>query len=297
VNALEFGGPVTVRSIHTPEGVSIPFEVASVGDRLVAFLIDVVIIHSAVIGLMLLGLIAGLSAGGVGLSLAILASFLLRNFYFVVMELRWGGQSVGKKRTHLRVVSRDGGPLTSEAILARNLTRDMEVFLPLTALMVPAWLVSGGGGWARLASVAWLIVVALLPLFNREHLRCGDIVGGTLVVKMPEPVLLDDLARSRGAKDGAPVGAEEGGEPVFADEQLDLYGIKELQVLEDVLRFTERADNQELIDRVCEQIRRKIDWRGPQVEPRRFLLAFYKAQRGRLEHRMLFGERRESKRG
>ncbi len=295
MNVSRLGERVVLRDVHTPEGVSIPFEVATAGERINAFLIDIVVVHGFVVAIWILGAISGLAGGTVGLSLAILASFLIRNFYFVLMELRWGGQTVGKRKLHLRVISRDGGPLTSEAILARNLTRDMEVFLPLTALVEPGWLTPGATGWAILASTAWLILVALLPLFNRDRLRAGDIVGGTLVVRTPRPVLLEDLA---GTADPVGAGRPEPGETPgisFTIAQLDLYGIRELQVLEDVLRFTEHQQNPELVERVCEQIRKKIGWENETSDARAFLLAFYRAQRGRLEQRMLFGERRESK--
>ena len=38
-------------------------------------------------------------------------------------------------------------------------------------------------------AAVWLLVFALMPLFNQDRLRCGDLVAGTLVVKMPAAVL------------------------------------------------------------------------------------------------------------
>jgi hypothetical protein len=51
-----------------------------------------------------------------------------------------------------------------------------------------------------------------------------------------------------------------------------------------------------VLARVCEQIRAKIGWEGDVDHPEPFLRSFYRAQREHLERRMLFGERRETKR-
>jgi hypothetical protein len=126
-------------------------------------------------------------------------------------------------------------------------------------------------------------------------LRVGDIIGGTLVVKAPRVPLLEDLAEKLPPES---VLSRRQDPYSFTAAQLDLYGIHELQVLEEVLRGSERPEQQELLERVCEKIKQKIEW--PQdrweVDPEAFLRAFYKAQRARLEHRMLLGDRRERKR-
>ena len=80
-------------------------------------------------------------------------------------------------------------------------------------------------------------------------------------------------------------------------EQLEIYGIYELQVLEGLLRRP-GPTQREAMELVCDRIKRKIGW-DPEhwnVEPYRFLVDFYAAQRQRLEGRMLMGERREFKR-
>jgi hypothetical protein len=128
-------------------------------------------------------------------------------------------------------------------------------------------------------------------------------VAGTLVVKAPAAVLLSDLA-DRGPQPRPAVQQSAASPPdeefPFTREQLDIYGVHELQVLEDLLR----RDNEgildgRVLDEVAEKIKLKITWPRErwQVPPRRFLDAFYRAQRGLLEQKMLFGQRRERKRG
>jgi uncharacterized RDD family membrane protein YckC len=280
-----------IHPIRTPEGISVPFEVAPIGDRARALLIDLALVFLATFGLY----VVGWHLGWLGQALALLAGFLLQNFYFIVCEINLGGRTVGKRISKIRVISRDGGPLTAEAVLARNLTRDLELFLPLIGLLAPEALITEAPGWAALLASLWIFVFAALPLFNRDRLRCGDLVAGTLVVRSPEPVLLPDLAEAPAFQPARKAADQE---IAFTREQLDIYGVRELQVLEDILR---RDDEGTLDPRVFEEvagkIKVKIGWPRDRwsVPTRTFLRAFYAAQRGRLEQRLLFGERRERK--
>lgn len=290
--AARIEGP-RVHQVRTPEGISLPFRVAALGDRLKAFLIDLLLIVAGTVVIWLLALVSVPAGGWLGVAVALLASFLLRNFYFILCEVNWGGRTVGKRAAGLRVIARHGGPLTAEAVLARNLTRDLELFLPLTVFFAPQALIPGAPGWAALVALLWLLVFAFLPFFNRDRLRCGDLIAGTLVVEAPAPVLLPDLAeppRHRPTPEA---------EITFTREQLDVYGIRELQVLEDLLRRSAQGTlADQVLDEVAGKVKAKIGWPRERrdVPTREFLQAFYAAQRGRLEQRLLFGERRERKR-
>jgi uncharacterized RDD family membrane protein YckC len=298
--ALAIEGPRLYR-VATPEGVSIPFVIASAGDRLVAFALD--------LGLIFLGVLASAAfasfvlapvSRALSLAFLLLAVFFLFNFYFVAWEIGRSGVTPGKRRMDLRVISRDGGPLTADAVFARNLTRDLEILLPLAALLAPETLVPSAPGWGSLLAILWLLVFAFLPLFSKDRLRCGDLVAGTIVVRAPAALLLYDLAQTPESTRALPSPTPGSAELAFTREQLDIYGIHELQILEDLLR---RDDNgtldPRLLAEVADKIKRKIAWPAEQwqVPARPFLTAFYRAQRGRLEQKLLFGERRERKKG
>jgi hypothetical protein len=86
----------------------------------------------------------------------------------------------------------------------------------------------------------------------------------------------------------------------FTRQQLDIYGIHELQVLEDLLRRDDQGVlDGRILEEVCDKIKTKLGWPRERwdVQPRRFLDAFYRAQRARLEQKMLFGQRQERKKG
>jgi uncharacterized RDD family membrane protein YckC len=298
---------VRIHPVRTPEGVSLPFRVAPAGDRVKAFLLDLLVISAGSLAVWVLAFLTlPSSAAALGISLALLASFLLRNFYFIFWEVNRGGVTLGKRASGLRVISRDGGPLTAEAVFARNLTRDVEFFIPLLVFLAPQALIPDAPPWAGYIAGAWLFLFAAMPLFNKDRLRCGDLVAGTLVVQAPVPVLLPDLALPerpflRPRREAAALPAAPAAPPglAFTREQLDIYGIHELQVLEDLLRrFADGTLEAGVLDEVSARIRTKIGWPAePKVPVLEFLQAFYAAQRGRLENKLLFGQRQERKRG
>ena len=289
------------RSIVTPEGVALPVELASRGERAAAFLIDCLIIVGCFIALGLLAAAAGLlgfsSHGNRGIAIWIwivllLAFFVVRSFYFALFELRWHGSTPGKRIFRLRVIDRAGGALAADAVIARNLMREVEIFLPLSLIMVG--IAADMSGLVQLAMLGWMLVLTFMPLFNRDRLRVGDMVGGTWVIAAPKATLLPDLAEAAGQRSSLQQSAPA---YAFSTEQLDAYGIYELQTLEQVLR-QEGTNAPSVREEVAKRIQRKINWTPPpdlRVDAQAFLQAFYTAQRGRLEAQVLFGKRRKDK--
>jgi len=273
------------REIVTPEGVPLRFAIAPAGDRVGALLLDLLAIGGAILALGIpLGWLAarGVIDPDLVFAALLLATFLVWTFYFAFFELAWQGQTPGKRRLGIRVIDAAGGPLRAEAILARSLTREAEMLLPVLALSAGDMVFPGAPGLARLAALAWLALFGLLPLFNRDRLRVGDLLAGTVVVRQPRAVLLAELTAHATA-----------GEIAFTSAQLDVYGIYELQVLEGVLR-QDAPDRAATLAAVASKIQEKLGWEGD-AEPEPFLRAFYAALRGRLEVRLLLGKRRASK--
>lgn len=154
----------------TPENVEVGYELAGIGSRFVAALID----HLAQLGLfagaaavavLLGGGLAGLRPllGGTAplwaVALLVLWGFVVLFGYHVFYELRWAGQSPGKRYAGIRVV-RDGGyPIDVYASVVRNLVRIVD-FLP------PPY------------------GAAIISVFaSAEYKRLGDWAAGTLVIK------------------------------------------------------------------------------------------------------------------
>jgi uncharacterized RDD family membrane protein YckC len=302
------------RQIVTPEGVALTLEIADRGSRAAAFILDLVFILIAMIagGIALLVLSDLMKTWS--LVVAILGFFLLRIFYFPVAELYWRGATPGKRILGLKVIDRAGGPLRPDAVVVRNLMREVEVFLPLTLLMMHQQ--TGFGGLVQLLIVTWIGIFTLMPLFNRDGLRVGDLVAGTMVIMAPKAALLPDLAgrpvRTRVPLTVTPDSALDSGPDSrgsryrFTPAQLGVYGVYELQTLEAVLRRNEAGSIAGRIE-IARRIRAKIGWPdGSQgdgtgrfdeagFDASAFLEAFYAAQRAHLERRLLYGHRRRDK--
>lgn len=283
-----FEGDATVRSVMTAAGVPLTFGIAPAGARAAAFMLDALLFGVLVILLVVVGTATTLIAGELGAAMSFVGFFLLANFWFAGIEILGRGRSIGKGAIGARVIDRHGGEATPGAILARNFMREIELWQPLKVAVAGPELFVDLPGWAVPISMIWILVLAMVPLFNRDRLRLGDMIAGTIVVSEPKRLLMPDLARDE---------VETPSAIRFTREQLDVYGIFELHVLEDVLRRGDR----DAARRVAKTIAGKIGWQraggsGP-IDPRAFLDAFYRAQRARLEQEALFGRRRERKRG
>jgi uncharacterized RDD family membrane protein YckC len=216
------------------------------------------------------------------LPVALFLSFLVRNAYFIFFELRWGGTTPGKRLAGLRVIDRRGGPLRAGSIVARNLTRQAEFFFPVEMLLV-----TRGWVWSPtdiLPAAVWIAAMVALFYWSPDRLRAGDLIGGTIVIAMPRRILAEDLTRDAHAFE-------------FTQDQLHHYGVKELQVLEDVLRQPHNTDSARVRREVSERIQRRIGWTQPFTgrEIETFLRDFYTAQRAFLESRKHLGEERADK--
>lgn len=152
----------------TPEKTILTFRIATIGSRIAAQLVDLVIIIAAMIamGLLINYTVPVLGSGADGLLLVVFGAFPF--VYFILLEGLWGGQTVGKKAMGLRVRMADGTPLTFQSAAGRNLLR-LADFLPA------------------------LYFAGMLAIFTTPNSqRFGDMIANTIVtldrVKKQTPV-------------------------------------------------------------------------------------------------------------
>jgi uncharacterized RDD family membrane protein YckC len=225
----------------------------------------------------------------------VLIGFFTWYGYFLVQELGPRGATLGKRLVGIRVAARGGGRLTPEAVIARNLLRDIEVFYPLLTLLI--LLVTsadnneevGPLGWVM---TGWFTLFLLFPFFNRDALRAGDIVAGTWVVERPRTKLGEALS-TQGAAAARRTSDLTGVRYEFGEAELAVYGEKELQTLERMLRDAQP----DALSAVHATICRKIGWEPGAGDERAFLEAFYAQLRAKLEGEMRFGKRKADKYG
>ncbi|AOL93760.1 RDD family protein [Porphyrobacter sp. LM 6] len=295
------------RTLVTPEGIALPLTIASRGSRAGALMLDVTIIVTGLIAFYLMviwiagGLLEGTSldpsaaprgAQEFLLILLALAGFLTWYGYFLIQELGPRGATLGKRIVGIRIAPRDGGRLTAEAVIARNLLRDIEVFYPLVTLLTIMVMNSmqqdiGALGWVM---TGWLALFLLFPFFNRDALRAGDIIAGTWVVERPRTRLAETLS-TQGAAAASGASTITGARYTFGEAELSVYGEKELQTLERMLREAQPEALTAVHDTIC----RKIGWEPGAGDERAFLEAFYTQLRAKLEGDMRFGKRKADK--
>ena len=290
--AMRRDGEKRARLLVTPEGLALPLTIGSRGARAAALVFDILIIALTLFVFAMILLAIGFnvmvrsdgSPAAEFLSIVmVLAAFLSRYGYFLWFELGPRAATPGKRLMGLRVAARPVGTnanarLTAERVIARNLIRDVEVFLPLYFLL------GGGGAQAGVAWIAtgvWFGIFILFPFLNKDGLRAGDLVAGTWVVEARQAKLQTAMSlapdRSHTYK--------------FGEAELSIYGEHELQVLEGVLR----AENEDAMREVAEAICRRIGWNHGTGDEREFLESFYAALRGHLESGMRFGKRKKDK--
>lgn len=177
--------------VETPEHVVLDYEIAGVGSRALAAIVDTLLL---VAWSLLLAFAFSLLSFGLGdwtLSLLGVGWFASLWGYFTFFEGFRNGQTPGKRRLGIRVVSDSGHAITFGAAAARNLLRVAD-FLP------PPYLIGA-------------IAVAVHP----RGKRLGDLVAGTVVVR-DRPV----EHHATDAPEAEP--EEEPGVPELAEEEFRL---------------------------------------------------------------------------
>jgi uncharacterized RDD family membrane protein YckC len=156
------GGPVV--EFETPERVAVALELAGVGARAYAWLLDALGIFLCWMTALLLYSVSGdlirqvQALSILGQLLAVLSVFLAGWGWDVAWETLGEGRTPGKRLVGIRVVRADGRPVGLGGSLVRNALRALE--LPL-------------------AYAPGILAVAL----SARRQRLGDLVAGTLVVR------------------------------------------------------------------------------------------------------------------
>jgi len=172
-------------TIETPEHVELQFRLAGIGTRFLAFLVDRLIQAGIIFALAVIVILMVFLSGHIGLSSdlpdivaghlrqwIIAAAILLYGVviigYFILFEYLWSGSTPGKRSQDIRVIRKDGRPITFVHASVRNILRSVD----LLGEVYPVCL-----------------AVMFIDPMNR---RLGDLAAGTLVVAdsgLRKPVL------------------------------------------------------------------------------------------------------------
>jgi uncharacterized RDD family membrane protein YckC len=161
-------------NIDTPENVTFSYEIAGIGSRFLAALVDTLLLgllEVIVIGTALLIFLqlnrsnSGVALVGSGSEVSMWALGILTFIafwffwgYYIFFEIFWNGQTPGKRFIGLRVIRMDGTPVTFSEVVIRNLVRTLDL-LPMA------------------------YGVGVITMFiNSKSCRLGDLAARTVVV-------------------------------------------------------------------------------------------------------------------
>ncbi|MHB8614171.1 MAG: RDD family protein [Candidatus Dormibacteraceae bacterium] len=165
--------PDTDLVVSTPERVSFDYQVAGLGTRAIAQVLDLLIVGGLLLAVYFVALAVSLAGSSIAVIVGLIGAFVMVFGYFWVSEALWSGQTIGKKAFRLRAVGDRGEPLTFAQAGIRNIVRIVD-FLP------------------------YAYGVGLIVLFvNGKGKRLGDLAAGTIVVKDSDHVWLWQLPGAR----------------------------------------------------------------------------------------------------
>lgn len=176
------GLPEETLDIQTPENVAFGYQVAGIGSRFLATLLDTLLIAilQVLVLLVFILVLSGLDLWGETIAAWVYAMLGIVGFiffwgYYIFFEMLWNGQSPGKRWVGLRVIRADGTPITLSESFIRNLTRLVD-FLPAA------------------------YGLGILSMFlDKKSRRLGDLAAGTLVVHDRAPISIQSLSARRTA--------------------------------------------------------------------------------------------------
>jgi uncharacterized RDD family membrane protein YckC len=188
--------------INTAYNVQVDFELAGLDKRFFAWLIDfaVRLVYWLIIAYLARSIFYDdFSVDGYRkFHVARFIGMIPLLFYFAFFEIFFNGQSIGKKLMDIRVASLDGYKPTITQYLTRWIFRLVDLgfisifFIYGTALY---------RGWTSLAFIIPNIISFIIVLNNKKEQRMGDLVSGTVVIKLNPSTHISDTIFEQVAKD------------------------------------------------------------------------------------------------
>lgn len=202
-------------SINTSQNVRLEYEIASVGERILATLLDYLIFIGWMI---LISILSDLLAGEFG-TITFVVMILPVFLYHLVCEVFFNGQSVGKKTLNIRVLKTGGTQPSIGDYLLRWIFRLIDCSIGM-------------------GSVALLCI-----LINGKGQRLGDIAAGTTVVRIRRAVNLGQIEVPDAPPDYS----------VTYPEAMTLSD-KDISVIRRILRKSVRTGNREMLRPLAEKV-------------------------------------------
>lgn len=193
--------------INTTQNVNLDYTIVSIGERILAFLIDGFILYLYLILVNYIGAALGYVFEDAWTTFGIQSLiFLPAMFYSLVMHSLFNGRTIGKMLLKMRVVRFDGTPVHWSNYLVRWMLRLVDI-------------------WIFFGSIGLLTI-----LFSNRRQRLGDAAAGTVVISTKNSTkvshtILEDV--------------EEAYQPTFTN--VTLLTDKDVRLIKDTYRIAKKS--------------------------------------------------------
>ncbi|MGE5859331.1 MAG: RDD family protein [Ignavibacteria bacterium] len=206
--------------IETSQNVAIEYELASIGDRVLAQLLDSLILAGYLIVLFLLMYLLRLSDGFFGGLAFWIILYLPVFFYDLLLETFFNGQSFGKKIRKIKVVKIDGTQPTFISYFLRWILKPVDVFFTYGSIGIITILIGGKGQ------------------------RLGDLAAGTTIIKIRNDANLNQTIFTN---------VSENYQPAFP--QVTYLSDREIELVKEALEHNTRLTDLNTYDRILEKVK------------------------------------------
>lgn len=217
--------------VRTTQNVYIDYPIASLGERIGAYLIDglVILVYFIIVA-------SSLAVAQVNSVWIFVVFFLPVIFYHLISEIFMNGQSIGKNALQIRVVKLDGTPPTLGSYLLRWILRPIDISLFYGGVAILTILAGGKGQ------------------------RLGDIAAGTTVVKLKKRVAVNSHQLIQEVDDSY--------DPVFP--QVVNLTDRQVEIIREALEVNKKTANNEPVLAITEKTKKILDIRSD-LPPVKFL--------------------------
>lgn len=206
--------------VQTTQNIEVEYQLAGVGDRMVAYLVDIAIYIGFWFLLLLLNQATSFLSNNY---LAFLASFPFL-FYSLCCEFFLNGQTIGKRAKGIQVISLDGGQASFGQYLIRWVFSLIDVSI------------SSG-----------VVAVVMIALTDKSQ-RLGDKIAGTTVVRTRIKTTLQDTIFEETADIYQPL-----------YPQVSILKEKDIALVKEVLNRNYKLPNYEMVIKTADKIKQVLE--------------------------------------